>query len=490
MIKKAPARPQMAAIALFVVSCVLLLVFLWVSSGGTVPLGARGYRIEIEFPQAVELATQSDVRISGISVGKVVSTSFDRKTGLTRAVLELERAYTPRPVDTRATLRQKSLLGETYVDLSPGSRSEPSLLDDAMLPQAQVAPTVQLDQILSTFDPTTRQAFSTWMQQGGIALTDRGASVNQAIAALYPFATNVDPVLAVLHREDAATQGLISGGAQTFAALARSPAALQGLIRNANTVFGATATRDTRLSATIRAFPAFLQSTRTTIDRITRFGAETKPLVDQLRPAARQLSPALIALRSVSPQLRTIFDGLGPLTRASQAGVPALERFLDQSVPLLTRAKPYLGGVVPVLQYLGTYRRELAAFFANATAATNATQPTAAGERKNYVRATQPVSPESVTAYPARISTSRSNPYLEPSGYSRLSSGLPVFGSWLCSSAAPPSIGPTVSPADAATLRTFYYTADPGGPPCVAQAPLGASTGHGQGAFPRLTPLP
>ena len=51
---------------------------------------------------------------------------------------------------------------------------------------------MQLDQILSTFDPATRRAFSIWLQQGGQALTNRGQQFNAAIGQLYPFATNVE----------------------------------------------------------------------------------------------------------------------------------------------------------------------------------------------------------------------------------------------------------------------------------------------------------
>ena len=53
--------------------------------------------------------------------------------------------------------------------------------------------------------------------------------------------------------------------------------------------------------------------------------------------------------------------------------MPALESVLSESVPWLARAKPYLGGLVPVIDYVNTYRREVAAFFANSTASTQAT---------------------------------------------------------------------------------------------------------------------
>ena len=198
MSKKRPSTTAILTMVAFTASCIGLLLFLWLSFGGSIPLAPQGYRFSVEFDEAVELATQAQVDISGVTVGHVVSVGLDHKTGLSRAVIEINKQFAPRPADTRAILRQKTLLGETYVELSPGNPNGPKLPDGGHLPPAQVSPTVQLDQIFSTFDPTTRRAFQTWMQQGAIALTNRGEQFNAALASLYPFATNVESVLAVL----------------------------------------------------------------------------------------------------------------------------------------------------------------------------------------------------------------------------------------------------------------------------------------------------
>jgi virulence factor Mce-like protein len=493
----APSRSRIAVMILFAGSCVGLLLFLWISFGGSVPLAPQGYRFAVEFPQAVELAPQSDVRIAGVSVGQVVSVGLDRRTGLSRAVIQIDPQYAPRPADTGAVLRQKTLLGETYVELSHGNPRGPFIPDGGRLPEAQVAPTVQLDQILSTFDPKTRQAFETWMQQDGMAFTNRGQDFNDALAELYPFATNVDGVLAVLRRDGAATRTLLSDGSQALGAVAQSPSQLQGLIRNANTVFGATNARDRSLAAAVREFPSFLVATRQTISRLDSFSATTKPLIDELRPAAVKLTPALQAVAVLAPQLRTVLTYLGPLTSASKAGVPALESFLNQTKPLLARLTPYLGGVVPVLDYVNAYRREVAAFFANVTASTQATnQNIAQTKLLHYARISDPVNPESLTAYAHRPYSNRSNPYLEPGGYSQLRSGLPVFGSYLCTSHPLPTLSSAIPASLASVLRSAYYTADPGGPACRAQAPLGLTIEHLTGlsglspTFPQLQSLP
>jgi phospholipid/cholesterol/gamma-HCH transport system substrate-binding protein len=475
----------------FAASCIGLLLFLWISFGGSVPLAPQGYRLTAEFNNATELGTEADVRISGVNVGKVVQISLDHKTGLTRAVMQIDPQYAPRPSDTRAILRAKSLLGETYVELSPGSSSGPTLPDGGTLPRGQVAPTVQLDQILSTFDPATRRAFMIWQQQDGIALTGRGQDFNSAFAELYPFATDVESVLAVLRRDSAATSTLLRDGGQVFSALSRSPAQLQGFIRNSNAVFAATAAQDTALADTIRAFPAFTVATRQTIERVNRFATTTKPLIDELRPAAVKLTPALQDAVVLAPELRDLMLNLAPLTSASKAGVPAFERFLDDTVPWLARLKPYLGNVVPVVHYINTYRREIAAFFANSAAVTQATsQDITQTKQLHYLRISNPVNPEVLANYQKRLSSNRANPYMVPGGYTRLLQGLPAFGGYLCTTTPQPTIGSSITASLATVLRNVYFTSNSGGPPCRAQAPLGpATTGQPQ-AFPQLKPLP
>jgi len=475
----------------FAASCVGLLLFLWISFGGSIPLAPEGYRLDAEFNDAVQLGVESDVRISGVSVGKVVSVSLDRHTGLTKAVLQLDSQYAPRPADTRAILRAKSLLGETYIELTPGSQNGPKLPDGGTIPRSQIAPTVQLDQILSTFDPETRRAFSIWQQQDAIALTNRGEDFNNAFAELYPFATNVDAVLTVLRRDSAATSTLLREGGQVFSAISASPSQLQGFIRNSNAVFAATAAQDAALANTIRAFPPFLIATRETIDRVNSFATNTKPLIDELRPAAVQLTPALQATVVLAPELRDLLTNLGPLTAASREGVPALERFLDDSVPWLTRLTPYLGGVIPVINYINSYRREIAAFFANSTASTQANETNLAGTKLlHYLRISNPINPEALTAYPTRIESNRGNPYMIPGAFDSFLNGLQVFGNYLCTANPQPTIGPTIPATLADVLRNAYYTSSPGGPPCKAQPLLGSLTTGQLQAFPHLTPLP
>src|SRR5215470_1970608 len=137
MVKSAPSPWKIAAMVVFALSCFGLLLFLWLSFGGPVPLKPKGYRFTVSFAEATQLSTEADVRISGVPVGKVKTIEPDNETGRSDVTIELRSRYAPLPSDARAILRQKTLLGETYVELTPGSPDAPKVPENGMLAQSQ-----------------------------------------------------------------------------------------------------------------------------------------------------------------------------------------------------------------------------------------------------------------------------------------------------------------------------------------------------------------
>ena len=196
MIKQTPSLGRILAMVAFALSCVGILMFLWLSFGGSVPLRPEGYRVEVQFPEATQLAQEADVRISGVKVGRVKNKQPNETTGLTDTIIEIDARYAPIPKDTRAILRQKTLLGETYVELTPGTAAgaQGMLRDGGRLPAGQVAETVELDEVLRTFDPETRRRFSVWLDQQGQAVQGQAKEINTALALLTPFAEETDDV--------------------------------------------------------------------------------------------------------------------------------------------------------------------------------------------------------------------------------------------------------------------------------------------------------
>ena len=434
MVKEAPSIGRILGMVVFALTCFGLLLFLWLAFGGPVPLKPKGYRFHTSFAEVGQLANQSDVRISGVPVGKVEQITPDKRTGRADVTIQLDPEYAPLPSDAKAILRQKTLLGETYVELTPGHKSARPIQENGRLAASQVASTVELDEILNAFGPKARQAFQRWMQTQAIAIDGRGQDLNDALGNLGPFAEDASVIVDILNRQEGGVSRLISNSGVVFEALTERQGQLQSLIRNSNQVFATTASRDEALKEAFIALPTFEDESRVTLRRLSEFATDTDPLVDQLRPAARELSPTLIDLSALAPDLKRLFIELNPLIDASKTGFPAAQRVLQDLRPLLAQIDPAANQLVPILDFVGLYKRELNAFFANVTAAT---QARSTATRVHYLRTTNPFNPENLAVYPRRIGTNRPNPYAKPGMFDKLRNGLEVYEDRHCGRAVP-----------------------------------------------------
>ncbi|HET8813898.1 MAG TPA: MlaD family protein [Solirubrobacterales bacterium] len=447
MSKRAPSTTQLLVITGFALSCFGILLFLWVTFGGPTPFRAKTYEIKVPFDEATQLAEQSDVRISGVNVGKVQKIELAPTGDQALATAAIDAQYAPLPESTRAILRTKTLLGETYIELTPGSRQGPELEDGGTLPQANVAQSVQLDEIFRTFNAETRAAFQEWMQEAAVAITGQGQNLSYALGGLEPTFTELDKLFRTLDSQRVAVGQLFSNGATTFRALRGRQGELARLIESSNAVFQTTARRDRDIEALFRAFPTFLDESRLTFNRLKGFSINANPLMKQLVPAAEELSPTLIALSKLAPESKAFFEGLGPVIKRAPSGFSALRKiFRDEFPPLLRALDPFLRNLNPVLVGLKLYRREVTAFFANLAATFNATlvaEPGEEGEQPHFLRAMGPMNPETLSAYPQRLMINRTSAYSPPRWAEDLISGaLPNFHTTQCTTGIVATLDP------------------------------------------------
>jgi ABC-type transporter Mla subunit MlaD len=507
---KPPTATRIAIAVAFTLSCFGLALFLWITFGGPVPLKPEGYRFEVPVTEATQLAQEADVRISGVSVGKVKRVDLDDE-GTVLATVELESRYAPIPSDTRAMLRQKTLLGETYLELSPGSNEAPPLPEGAVLPEAQVASSVQLDEIFRTFNEPTRRAFQNWMQGAAGALKGRGDDLSIAIGSLDAFAAEADKALRLLDSQELAVRQLVSSGGEVFGALSERPGQLSGLIRNTEAVFETTARRNQSLEDLFVVLPTFLRESRSTLTRLDEFAAEADPVITQLRPSARELGPTLSATAELATELDLLWPGLREAINEARPGFTALRGLLDDRLPpLIERLEPFLDELTPIFEVVRKYRREVTGFLGNAAAATNASNDEGAGTR-NYLRTLATFSPEMLAAFPQRLRSDRTNPYIKPGGY-KLRGGLDSFSTAHCSSGINALLDPTAAANPAFNSRTggdvaaaqdlldrlaeFAFIDRPDSnsipqPPCNQQSAYEPIGGDGVPAnYQQVTPLP
>lgn len=494
MIKTAPTLGRIAVMTLFALSSFAACLYLWMAFGGPSPLKPRGYQLHIAFPEATQLASQSDVRISGVNIGKVVKLSSAENR--TDATLEIKPEFAPLPVDTRAMLRVKSLLGETYVELTPGNRKGRKVPDGGTLNPGHVASTVELDEILSTFDAKTRKAFQTWMQAQAEAVHGRGADINAIFGRLPQLTDKLNKLTATLDAQQAATTEAVAQTGEVFDALSEREGQLRGLVTDSERLFALTSSRNAKLGQIVRELPRFERESTDMLPRLTAFAKKATPAVEQLQPAATAMGPAFAALDDVSPEFQGLFAQLTPVINASEKGLPALNRILDGLPPVFGDFQPFLRNINPAIKQLGDSKHELTGVLGNLTAASNAHEiggdelPYGKGFM-HYLRASLTINPEALTYYPRQIGSSRVNPYVAPGTLvDRLKSGGSIFGAGPCASGNP-AIPTTAEPATLAPLiqDLAFRTSDRNAvaaPTCKVQGNFpGSST-----AFPQLRAEP
>ena len=416
MVKEGPGLGRLAAMVVFAMSCFGLLLFLWLAFGGSIPLKPEGYRVKVSFPEAATLAEQADVRLAGVNVGKVRKKELEAGAARTLVELELDERYAPIRRDTRAILRQKTLLGETYVELSPGGSRAGMLEDGERLPDKRVDPTTELDEIFAAFDEPTRKAFREWMKELARAIDGNPEDLNSAFGNLEGFAVDGATLLRELDQQDVSLRRLVKNTGAVFGAINEREGALGDLIQNANETFEATASRDDALAETIAVFPTFLDESKATLARLGRFSNDTRPLVNRLKPAADDLGPTVRDLGDLAPDLEGLFRDLPPLIRSGRRGLPDLERFLAGGEPLLESAHVLLPELNPILAELNYHQVTVAAFISNAAADLVGDF---GGQR--YQTQVAIIEPKSFAGFPEqhRPANDRGNAYLQPNSLNR-----------------------------------------------------------------------
>jgi phospholipid/cholesterol/gamma-HCH transport system substrate-binding protein len=465
MEKGAPSLAKIATMVLFALSCFGLLLFLWLSFGGGIPFAPQGYRIKASFPYAQELAAQADVRIAGVSVGKVVSVGLDPQGNRTQATIQLDNQFAPLHADATAILREKTVIGETYIQINPGPTSARPIPDGGALARSNIVPAVQLDQIFNAFDPTTRRAFQVWQQSLAQSIAGNGQNLNSALGNLPTFAADGADLLSTLDIEHGAVQRLIRNGGTVFGALSQNQAALSSLITSGEQTFATTAANDNALARSFADLPTFLNETKLTMAKLQTFSANTDPLLKQLMPVARDLGPTLRSVRTLSPDLRSLFVNLDPLITASKTGLPALAQTLDGATPLLGSLGPFLEQLNPIITWLSLHQQLISDFFSIGGGALAGKTTSFSGGTGHYLPQYTGLGAQSLAIYPSRLSSNRGNTYPPPVfGQGAAVSAHGIAPSWDCNNTGAPGDG--------------SIPAGTGNVPCWVAPPLGNLIGE------------
>ena len=160
-----------------------------------------------------------------------------------------------------------------------------------------------------------------------VAIKGRGLDLNDALGNLGPFITDASDILDDPQPpEGARCKGLVRDTGDGLrgahrAATRSSPARSSAR----TTTFGALASRTQRSPRSSRSCRPSSARRALTLDRLDEFQANTRPLVQDLKPVARDLSPTLrIGARALAEPAQTSSSTSTPLSRLATKGLPAL----------------------------------------------------------------------------------------------------------------------------------------------------------------------
>ena len=104
-------------VGVFMVLGIVALGYLSIQLGRVSFLGARGYKVTVDFPSVGGLKAGSTVEIAGVEIGRVDSSGLDNYQA--RVTLRVQKGVKLQE-DSIASIKTKGLIGEKYVRISPG----------------------------------------------------------------------------------------------------------------------------------------------------------------------------------------------------------------------------------------------------------------------------------------------------------------------------------------------------------------------------------
>ena len=329
------------------------------------------YKVNVELEDSAGLVEGNEVRIGGKRVGVVKEiVAHRRPDGSPVADLALKIDLKAKPIKstTVVTVRPRSTLGLKYLELKPGKGGS-DVPEGGKLPLKQAQPVVDLDEVINTFDASTRQAMQVGVGELGPGLTGRGIAFNATLADAPELMTRLRSVMGYLADPRTRLGALVPALERVASAVAPVAPQLGRMIESADVTLAALVDVREQLGETIAELPATeAQATRTL--RVARpLLADATLLMRDARPGTRLLPAATVRLdRAIDrglPVLRralTLADDL----KATLAAVETLSRdpatttTLQKLDATLAAAGPLLDFVVPMqtrCNYLGLWTR-------------------------------------------------------------------------------------------------------------------------------------
>jgi phospholipid/cholesterol/gamma-HCH transport system substrate-binding protein len=360
------SRSGAIALALALGAAAALFLFFLARFGGpSLDLGSD-YTLTAAFPDTSGLSVRSEVLDRGVHVGEVQSIDVEGSRAL--VTVSLDDAIAPVHRDATMRVGEKTLFGESFVDLDPGRTGSGELDSGSTLQASQVlSGPVDVDEALKVLNAPARRNLQDVLGTLGESAAAPGAEeeISQTYGQLANLTARLRGLADTLHGQEGQIATGVNDANTVFRTLGVREGQIRQIVSGARATLGALARQRDSLRAGIAELPALLESARSTL-------LDVRPLLTEARPVTRHLAaaaPALgAALNDVPATVRSANSLLDGVPELRQVALP----FLSETSGVLSLARPAEGplsvamrNLVPIVRFLSRRRDTIAAWFSN-----------------------------------------------------------------------------------------------------------------------------
>lgn len=353
---------KIAGLLAFTAICLGIFVYLFTAAGGKLRL-SRPYHATAMVPTAFQLVNNADVRSAGVKVGTISKIDNVGDTG--KVEFELNDKGFRLYKNASVQVRTKTLVGENYLDVDPGTPQAGTLPEGGVLPLAQAQEAVQLDEILNSLGPKTRERVQANLDGVGPGFAGRGKELNRLWAAVKPNARDGGTVLRVLSGQRRQVASLMRDTGQVMRAFGDRTAQVRTLATQAKASAVAAASRDDELRSSIRELAPTLTQARESVGRLGAFASRSTDTFARLANVTGKLEPVAEDLRPAMTEARRLFSVLPSALDAANPLLTRLSPFAKDLLPMVDGLDAALRQASPAVDYLAPYAAEIGSMLAN-----------------------------------------------------------------------------------------------------------------------------
>lgn len=305
-------------------------------------------KAEMENAQGVVSGQGQTIRVAGVRIGDV--SEVELVDGRAVVTFAIDREYLPVYQDATILMRPLTGLRDMFFSLDPGTRTAGEYEEGDMVPLANTAPDVPLDQVLDALDNDNQAYLRSIIIGAGKGLEGRGKDLGRILGSLGPINRDLERLNTEVAKRDENLSRLVHNLGILTNSIGKQDGDIVRLVAASNDTLTAIGNQDLDIQSATRQLPGALRSTREALAVTGDFGTELGGAFEALRPFARNLPELNESTTDLANTVTPVIaDEIRPFVRSAREPIPDLNRAARK----LSTTMPRLETVAGKLNVLG-----------------------------------------------------------------------------------------------------------------------------------------